>query len=238
MAERTEEARTTAEPTAERDIAGTKDDPERPASEEPESTKGEKPARRGETSGGANGFPEYRDFYSEGDPETPKLVSSGSSTGAIPAVKPFNFGRDAGGPEDKTMSLTIPKIGIEGVPVFDSLSEEKLRDGTVHIPASGYPWQEGANVFIAGHRIGYPNTASYYVFFNLDELVEGDEIMLEDSSGEQYRYRVTKRMIVGPDNVEVMNAVEGKSIISLQTCTLPDYEKRLVVQGELVEKRA
>ncbi len=33
-----------------------------------------------------------------------------------------------------------------------------------------------------------------------------------------------------------MNAVEGKSLITLQTCTLPDYEKRLIVQGELVEK--
>jgi sortase A len=36
--------------------------------------------------------------------------------------------------------------------------------------------------------------------------------------------------------VEVMEPVEGKSLVSLQTCTLPDYEKRLIVQGELVDK--
>jgi sortase A len=187
--------------------------------------------------GESKGFPEYRDFFSEGDPKTPaKLVSSDSSTGAIPAVKPFNFGRDPGGPEDKTLYLTIPKLGLEDIPVFDTISEEKLKDGTVHIPATGYPWQEGANVFIAGHRIGYENTSSYYVFFRLDELVDGDEILLEDSAGGQYLYRVSKKVVVGSDSVEVMNPVEGKSLVTLQTCTLPDYKERLIVQGELVKK--
>lgn len=241
-AERTEEALTTAEPAAQQDSAGAKEDPEKPASEEPESTKGEKlekPAERAETSGDANGFPEYRDFYSEGDPETPaELVSSESSAGAIPAVKPFNFGRDPGGPEDKTLSLTVPRLDLADVPVFDTVSEDKLRDGTVHVPVTGYPWQKGANVFIAGHRIGYGNTDSYYVFYHLDWLKKGDEISLEDSAGGRYLYRVTRRLVVGPDSVEVMNAVEGESLITLQTCTLPDYERRLIVQGELVEKRA
>ena len=47
--------------------------------------------------GGFKGYPEYRDFFSEGDPKMPaKLVSSDSSAGAIPAVEPFNFGRDPG----------------------------------------------------------------------------------------------------------------------------------------------
>jgi sortase A len=49
---------------------------------------------------------------------------------------------------------------------------------------------------------------------------------------------VTKSVVVGPNDVEVMNAVEGKSLITLQTCTLPDYEERLIVQGELVQPGA
>ena len=188
-----------------------------------------------ETSGEIAKAPKYRDFYSEGNPQAPKLVSSDTSAGAIPVVQPFNFGRNPGGPEDKTLTLDVPKIGIEGVPAFDTVSEEKLRDGTVHIPASGYPWQNGANVFIAGHRIGYPGTPSDYVFFRLDELVEGDEIRLTNSIGREFLYRVTKTTVVGPNDVGVMNAVDGKSLITLQTCTLPDYEDRLIVQGELVE---
>jgi sortase A len=43
-------------------------------------------------------------------------------------------------------------------------------------------------------------------------------------------------MIVDPDNVEVMEPVDGKSLVSLGTCTLPDYKQRLIVQGELVDK--
>jgi sortase A len=35
-----------------------------------------------------------------------------------------------------------------------------------------------------------------------------------------------------------MNPVKGKSLITLQTCTLPDYKERLIVQGELVEQGA
>ena len=210
------------------------------AGQEAEPAEGQAQADGGDSAraeGGSKGFPEYRDFFSEGDPETPdKLVSSDSSTGAIPVVKPFNFGRDPGGPEDKTLYLTIPKLGLEEIPVFDTVSEEKLKDGTVHIPATGYPWQKGANVYIAGHRLGYENTLSYYVFFRLDELVPGNEILLEDSAGGKYLYRVTRRVVVGPDSVEVMNPVEGKSLVTLQTCTLPDYKDRLIVQGELVKK--
>ena len=47
---------------------------------------------------------------------------------------------------------------------------------------------------------------------------------------------MTKRQVVDPDNVEVMEPEEGKSLVSLQTCTMPDYKQRLIVQGELVEK--
>jgi sortase A len=69
-------------------------------------------------------------------------------------------------------------------------------------------------------------------------LVEGDEIRLTNAVGREFLYRVTRTTVVGPNDVEVMNAVDGKSLITLQTCTLPDYEERLIVQGELVEQGA
>jgi len=43
-------------------------------------------------------------------------------------------------------------------------------------------------------------------------------------------------MAVSPDYVEVMEPEDDKSLISLQTCTLPDYEKRLIIHGELDQK--
>ncbi len=185
------------------------------------------------------GPPEQKGWYEKtpGDDE-PVQLPVGTSAGPIPAVKPFNFGRDPGGPEDKTLYLSVPKLGIEDLPTFDSVSEEKLKESAIHVPATGFPWQDGANVYIAGHRLGYPDTDSFYVFYDLDKLAPGDEISLEDAAGEEYVYKVTERKVVPPDNVEVMNAVEGESIVTLQTCTLPDYAERIIVQGELVEEPA
>ncbi len=189
----------------------------------------------------AKGAPEQRDWSApvaeDYTPATSELfVSSDSSTGAIPAVKPFNFGRDPGGPEDKTLSLTVPEIGLTDVPVYDSLDEEELTESAVHVPATGFPWQEGANTFIAGHRIGYEGTGSYRIFYDLPELEKGDEITVEDSAGGEYAYRVNLKEVVGSGNVEVMNPVEGESVVTLQTCTLPDYSERIIVQAVLVEK--
>lgn len=182
------------------------------------------------------GVPEFRDWNDEGG-EAPEFANaSNSSVGAIPAVKPYNFGRDPGGPEDKTLYLTVPKLGIDGIPAFDSFTEEKLRESVIHVPATGFPWQEGANTYIAGHRIGYEDTGSYLVFYDLEQLAAGDEIILTDAAGGEYFYRVTDERVVGPENVEVMEPVPGESVVTLQTCTLPDYTERIVVQGELVEK--
>ena len=179
--------------------------------------------------------PKFKDWNEKNKNSEPIQLNSGGSAGAIPAVKPFNFGRDPGGPKDKTLYLTVPKIGLEDVPIYNSTSEEDLTKSAVHVPATGFPWQDGANTFIAGHRLGYPDTGSYNIFFDLNLLGPGDEIDVTDSDGGSYVYQVTDQQVVSPDNVEVMNPVEGKSIVSLQTCTLPDYTERIIVQGELVE---
>ena len=180
------------------------------------------------------GMPEFKDWNDTSTEAEPIQIEGAGSAGAIPAVKPFNFGRDPGGPEDKTLYISVPKLGLEGVPAFDEVSEDALKKGTAHIPATGYPWQEGANVYVAGHRLGYPGTGSDRVFYDLDQLFPGDEIFVTDSAGTQYAYRVTEQVVVPPDNVEVMNPVPGKSLLSLQTCTLPDYAERIVVQAELI----
>ncbi|MDQ3251713.1 MAG: class E sortase [Actinomycetota bacterium] len=179
--------------------------------------------------------PKYEDWFEEGS-DKDGAETSDTTAGEIPAVKPFNLGRDPGGPDDKTLYLSVPDLGLEDVTAYNSVSEEKLKKSIVHIPATGFPWQKGANTYIAGHRLGYEGTSSYLIFYYLDQLAEGDEILLEDSAGTRYTYRVTDQMVVDPDNVEVMEPEEGKSLVSLQTCTLPDYEQRLIVQGELVDK--
>ncbi|MBD0355004.1 MAG: sortase, partial [Rubrobacteraceae bacterium] len=70
-------------------------------------------------------------------------------------------------------------------------------------------------------------------FYDLNELEDGDEFTIEDAKGRVYTYEVFNKFIAGPKNVGVIRPVEGKTIVSLQPCTLPDYTTRLIVRGEL-----
>jgi hypothetical protein len=61
-----------------------------------------------------------------------------------------------------------------------------------------------------------------------------DGASTEDASGRVYHYRVFRKTVVGPNASGITKPVPGKSVVSLQTCTLPDYKDRLIVQAELI----
>ena len=140
-------------------------------------------------------------------------------------------------PKSERLKLTIPKIKrVRDIPVYDGAASDKgkLAAGALHLEDTGFPWQQGANVYIAGHRLGYPRTKSFLVFWNLDKLKRGNKVVLEDAEGRRYEYEVFDKMVVGPNEVSVKKPLEGKSIVTLQTCTLPNYKDRLIVQAKLV----
>jgi sortase A len=150
-------------------------------------------------------------------------------------------GPQARTPESTRLELTVPALDrVDGVPVYDAPEsgyEKALHDGVVHVRGTGFPWQDVANVYIAGHRVGYPGTKSNLVFWDLDKLEKGDEIFLTDADGKRYTYEVFEKRVISPHTVSIMRPTKGKNIISLQTCTLPDYSHRLIVQGELKGKK-
>ena len=39
--------------------------------------------------------------------------------------------------------------------------------------------------------------------------------------------------MVGPNAKHVMQPIEGKNVVSLQSCTLPDYARRIIARAEL-----
>ena len=143
--------------------------------------------------------------------------------------------------EDKTLRLTVPKmaeIKDDEIPVGRGTNEALLRDyAAVHLPFTGFPWQEEANIYIAGHRIGYPGTNSDLAFYDLNKVGEGDEVYLEDAEGREYTYEVFETKIVEPTDLSVLKRIEGKNVVTLQTCTLPDYTKRLIVRAELKDTK-
>ena len=143
----------------------------------------------------------------------------------------------ADAPEDTTLKLTVPKmanIKDDNVPYTTGDDEQALHDNAaIHLDGTGHPWEEEANVYIAGHRLGYPNTDSFLAFWDLDALENGDEVILTDANGKKYTYEVFKEFEVEPTDLYVTEPIEGKNIVTLQTCTLPDYADRLIVQAEL-----
>jgi sortase A len=106
----------------------------------------------------------------------------------------------------------------------------------MHEPETSLPWDGGAqrNVYLAGHYLGWPGTASHLVFYNLDKLRSGDEILLEDSAGNDYRYRVDESFMATPDESWVMGQVRNRDMLTLQTCIPPTFEDRLVVRADRV----
>jgi len=142
-------------------------------------------------------------------------------------------------PSNDMMKLTVPKmeqIKDDEIPTGLGTDETLFHDyAGVHIKHTGYPWEEEANVYIAGHRLGYEGTNSHLAFWDLNKLEEGDEFYITDSEGRQYTYVVFRKYVTTPANLRVLNSVEGKNIVTLQTCTLPDYTNRLLIRAEREE---
>jgi sortase A len=146
------------------------------------------------------------------------------------------------GPEDKTLELTVPamsRIENDDIPYTTGTDEEALKThAAIHLEGTGFPWDDEANVYIAGHRLGYPNTESWLTFWDLNKVSEGDEIYVTDANGTKYTYKVFKTFIVRPSDTHVTATESGKNILTLQTCTLPDYEQRLIVQANLTDTQS
>jgi len=168
------------------------------------------------------------------------MTFSSRSTHAAPKPAAKNKA-DRRGPKRKMLRITIPKmaqIHNDTVPYTESDNERAFHDhAAVHLRGTGDPWDRQANVYIAGHRLGFPGTDSWLSFWDLNVLEEGDRIFITDAAGKRYLYKVFKVFIVGPNEVSVTRALKGRNIVSLQTCTLPDYSKRLIVQAEKVAGR-
>jgi sortase A len=135
------------------------------------------------------------------------------------------------------MALTIDALGIRNAPVFSSTSRSALENGVAHLPGTSFPWSGGAqrNVYLAAHRLGYEGTGSRLIFYRLNRLAEGDEVVLKDRDSRKYRYRVTETFVVNSGEDWVTGQVRGRDMVTLQTCTpIPTFDKRLIVRADRI----
>ena len=171
-----------------------------------------------------------------------KVVESGGTRtllgeNAAQTVNPPEPGQRSGD-TGSALRLSVPRLDLEDVAVPTASSQVALdREGIIRLGEAGSPSVKGSNTFIVGHALGFAQTKTPYVFYDLDKLKRGDEIFVEDSAGKKYTYEVYDFMTVRPADYWATYPVENKSVISLQSC-LPDeaptFEHRLIVRGELV----
>ena len=140
-------------------------------------------------------------------------------------------------PPGAIMSLTIRPIGLANVPVLNSYTTRALDQGVIHLPETSLPWSDTPerNVYLAGHRLGWPGTGSHLVFYRLNQLDGGEKIILRDRQGRRYDYRVIENFTVDPEESWVTGRVRGRDLLTLQTCTpIPTFYKRLIVRAERI----
>jgi sortase A len=181
-----------------------------------------------------------------GEKEPPKLTKEAQGKQIAPKKGKAQGRRKVANkldpPKDKTLKLTIPEmkqIEDDTIPTGKGTNEALFRDhAAVHLRDTGFPWQRTANVYIAGHRIGFPGTDSNLAFYDLEDLKKGDKVYLEDAEGREYTYQVFRKLVVEPANLSVLKPIKGKNIVSLQTCTLPDYTNRVIYRAVLKDVKS
>lgn len=181
--------------------------------------------------------------YDEGgvfwqDPLPAVEVKEGSEVGITLATEPEESAAgegDAPDPGSTDLYLTVPKMGLSGDYVANATDPGTLTNGAGKITETGFPWEENANTYIASHVYGYEGTGSWQHFAALPTMTYGDQVILSDANGTEYVYEVSNIMTVAPTDTWVTEPVEGKDMVSLQTCVGPGWSERMVVQAERVD---
>ena len=133
---------------------------------------------------------------------------------------------------DAIARLEIPEIGVDDI-VVAGVSVADLKKGPGHFPDTPLPGQLG-NSAIAGHRTTYGQP-----FRNVDDLVEGDEIVVTTVAG-RFVYTVTGWTIVEADDYWVVGTTDPTVASLTLTSCHPVWEasQRIVVSAVLDAERS
>jgi sortase A len=146
-------------------------------------------------------------------------------------------------PPTDDLWFSIPALGLYDNYVTNTNDFSAMDYGAIKLANSGFPWQNGANTYIAAHRLGWPGTASDHQFYNLPSLAIGDVIYLGDVNGTTYTYKVSGFKEVGANDTWITAPQAGRNMVSLQTCienygdywTMgPHWYVRYIVQADRV----
>lgn len=128
---------------------------------------------------------------------------------------------------DTMGTIEIPKIFVN-LSIYHGTDARTLDKGVGHMRQTALPiGGEGTHAVLTGHT-GLPNAK---MFDNLTKLVIGDKFYIH-VLGETLAYEVDQISTVLPEEVELLNPVDGEDHITLLTCTPYGVNThRLLVRG-------
>lgn len=103
--------------------------------------------------------------------------------------------------------LTVPRLGIDRI-VLAGASGSSLAFGPGHLFGTALPGENG-NIVIAGHRDTH--------FRFLQELKNGDEILLQTGSGQNIPYRISEIRVIHENETRYLSQT-GAATLTLITC--------------------
>jgi len=153
-------------------------------------------------------------------------------------------------PEPKVLAppvtMSIPKIGVKDGPIT---ALKVLPTGEMEVPGDGehIGWYEASarpgapGNFVSAAHVDWAGKLG--VFWGLNELQPGDQIVVTDSDGVAHTYAVEWNKAVRPEDAPLMDIVgpSPDAIMTLITCTgnfnrvTRSYDHRQVVRARLVD---
>nr|WP_300005686.1 class D sortase [Tissierella sp.] len=123
--------------------------------------------------------------------------------------------------------IEIEKIDLK-LPILTGASQNNLKSAIGSIKNTGEMGRVG-NYSLAGHR----NLTRGRNFNRLDEVVKGDIIEVNNGK-ERFKYRVTQKLYVKPNETNVLKSDGDSREITLVTChPLGSSEQRLIIKGKI-----
>ncbi len=125
-------------------------------------------------------------------------------------------------------TINIPSIDCR-LPIYHGSSEDMLAKGAVHLAGTAFPIGGSSARSVISAHTAFPGK----IFFDRLSEVEIGETFSVTVLGDTFYYKVTEINIVLPDEVEYLQPVKDKDLITLVTCTPYALNThRLLVTGE------
>ncbi len=125
--------------------------------------------------------------------------------------------------------IAVPELGIN-LPIFKGVSNLALMYGAGTMKETQEMGK--GNYSLASHHIFGVTGAADVLFSPLDRAQTGMKIHITDKTN-VYTYVIDKIETVTPDSVHVIDDVEGRTEITLVTCTDYNATLRIIVKGVL-----